>query len=87
MLTGKLVRVNTGMSVNDMNVTEIRADRVVLAFAGETEELPLRVATGRGTVVAQPQAPAGPAAPAAAGRPTPVPGRTIPALTFAADRA
>ena len=69
-------RVHAGETINGMQVTDVKADRVVLAVGEESEELVLKVATNpRPTpapVVATPQqAPAVAAAPAPAA-PSPV---------------
>ena len=75
---GRSRRVQQGETVNGMLVAEVRADRVKLTLNGDTEELPLKVATGpRATV--QPVAAQVPGQPGQPGQPGgPVPGGAVP---------
>lgn len=44
--SGKTLRVAPGQTLNGMNVENVETSRVVFSFAGDTEELGLKVATG-----------------------------------------
>ncbi len=48
---GKSRRVAQGESVNGMTVVEIKPDRVKLVLGDESEELPLKIATGPRTTI------------------------------------
>jgi hypothetical protein len=46
--TGRVHRVEQGSVLRELTIAEVKPDKVVLTYAGDAEELPLRVASGRG---------------------------------------
>ena len=72
--SGKVHRVGQGAALNELKLTDVKADRVVLTFADDSEVLQLRVATGRaplpaGVLRALPGGPVIPGAAAVPGQP------------------